>query len=166
MSAEMSRLFRHLTNGVYVIGVVDGEHCNAFTAAWVMQVSFQPLLLALSVNPGHHSYPLLRTGRAFAVSVLSSDQLDLARHFGTQSGRDIDKLAEVTWRAGATGAPILTAAAAYFDCQVVGDTEAGDHRLVIGRVVGGAVLASESRPLIYSDMGNLDGSTTLFPDAF
>jgi flavin reductase (DIM6/NTAB) family NADH-FMN oxidoreductase RutF len=44
-------LFQRLTQGVYVVGVAHEEARNAFTAAWVMQVSFDPLLLALSVNP-------------------------------------------------------------------------------------------------------------------
>ena len=93
--ADLADLFRRLTAGVYVVGVADGGRRNAFTAAWLMQVSFDPLLLALSINPGHASFPLLVGGDGFAVSVLSCDQLDLARHFGTRSGRETDKLAGV-----------------------------------------------------------------------
>ena len=55
MTSSIAALFRTLTQGVYVIGVAHGEERNAFTAAWVMQVSFDPLLLALSINPGHSS---------------------------------------------------------------------------------------------------------------
>ena len=47
-----------------MVGVAHGEVRNAFTAAWVMQVSFDPLLLALSINPHHSSYGLLKEGRA------------------------------------------------------------------------------------------------------
>ncbi len=83
-----------------------------------MQVSFDPLLLALSVNPGHASYPLLVAGGGFTVSVLSHDQLDLARHFGTRSGRETDKLAGIAWRPGRTGAPILVGAVAYLECRL------------------------------------------------
>jgi flavin reductase (DIM6/NTAB) family NADH-FMN oxidoreductase RutF len=70
--------------GVYVVGVAHGEVRNAFTAAWVMQVSFDPLLLALGINPHHSSYRLLNEGRAFSVNVLKKGQLDLAEHFGQQ----------------------------------------------------------------------------------
>ena len=65
MSASIAALFQRLTQGVYVVGVAHGEVRNAFTAAWVMQVSFDPLLLALSINPRHLSYGLLEEGRAF-----------------------------------------------------------------------------------------------------
>jgi flavin reductase (DIM6/NTAB) family NADH-FMN oxidoreductase RutF len=63
MSGSVSALFQRLTAGVYVIGVAHAQTRNAFTAAWVMQVSYEPLLLALSINPNHSSYLLLKEGR-------------------------------------------------------------------------------------------------------
>ena len=87
--------FRRLTQGVYVVGVAGDGRADAFTASWVMQASFDPLLLALSINREHASYPLLQAGRGFVVNVLKQGQLELARSFGTQSGRDRDKLAGV-----------------------------------------------------------------------
>jgi flavin reductase (DIM6/NTAB) family NADH-FMN oxidoreductase RutF len=161
--ADLAGLFRRLTAGVYVVGVADGERRNAFTAAWLMQVSFDPLLLALSVNPGHASFPLLVGGGGFAVSVLSRDQLDLARHFGTRSGRETDKLAGVSWRAGRTGAPILAGAVAYLECRLTGRIPAGDHEIVIARPVAGEILLPDAIPLTYADTGDLDGSRELYP---
>jgi flavin reductase (DIM6/NTAB) family NADH-FMN oxidoreductase RutF len=161
--ADLADLFRRLTAGVYVVGVADGERRNAFTAAWLMQVSFDPLLLALSVNPGHASFPLLVGGGGFAVSVLSRDQLDLARHFGTRSGRETDKLAGVSWRAGRTGAPILAGAVAYLECRLTGRIPAGDHEIVIARPVAGEILLPDAIPLTYADTGDLDGSRELYP---
>jgi flavin reductase (DIM6/NTAB) family NADH-FMN oxidoreductase RutF len=70
MSRSIAALFQRLTQGVYVVGVAHGAVRNAFTAAWVMQVSFDPLLLTLSINPHHSSYRLLKEGRAFSVNVL------------------------------------------------------------------------------------------------
>ncbi len=161
--ADLADLFRRLTAGVYVVGVADGERRNAFTAAWLMQVSFDPLLLALSVNPGHASFPLLVGGGGFAVSVLSRDQLELARHFGTRSGRETDKLAGISWRAGRTGAPILAEAVAYLECRLTGGIPAGDHEIVIARPVAGEILLPNAIPLTYADTGDLDGSRELYP---
>lgn len=64
--------------------------------------------------------------------------------------------------AGRTGAPLLPDALACFDCQAVSDVEAGDHRLVMVRVVDGAVLAPEAQPLIYAATGDLDQSADLY----
>ena len=63
---------------------------NAFTAAWVMQVSYNPLLLALSINPSHSSYLLLKDGQSFSVNVLKKDQLNLGKtlHVAAGTGND------------------------------------------------------------------------------
>jgi flavin reductase (DIM6/NTAB) family NADH-FMN oxidoreductase RutF len=82
---ELASLFRRLTAGVYVVGVAQEERRNAFTAAWVVQVSFKPLLLGLSINPERSSYPLLMEARVFSVNMLRRGKIDLARHFGTPS---------------------------------------------------------------------------------
>lgn len=160
---EIPALFRRLTYGVYVVGVADGEARGAFTAAWVMQASFDPLLLALSINPDNASYPLLHSGGGFTVNVLKRDQQDLAVRFGTRSGRDEDKLAGILWHAGHTGAPILEDALAYFDCELTGSMDAGDHELVLGRVIDGRILAADAEPMGYAETGEMDGSSALYP---
>ena len=159
-------VFRCLTNGVYVIGVSHQGRANGFTAAWVTQVSFEPLLLALSINPSHASYPLLVASGEFVVNVLAQDGLALAARFGTSSGRDADKLTGVAWRAGHGGEPILTDAAAHLECRVVNAIDAGDHRLVVARVVGGSVHRPGARPLRYDQTGDLDGSSAIYPREF
>jgi flavin reductase (DIM6/NTAB) family NADH-FMN oxidoreductase RutF len=159
-------LFRRLTNGVYIIGVSHGNRANAFTAAWVTQVSFEPLLIALSVNPQNFSYDLLQRSRVLVVNVLREGDFETARHFGTQSGREVDKLAGQRWRPGALGAPILEAAAAYLECRVVDSASAGDHELLIGLPVGGEVIDDTATPMSYAETGDLDGSSELYPAAF
>jgi flavin reductase (DIM6/NTAB) family NADH-FMN oxidoreductase RutF len=156
--------FRRLTQGVYVVGVAGDGRADAFTAAWVMQASFDPLLLALSINREHASYPLLHAGRGFVVNVLKRGQLELARSFGTQSGRDRDKLAGVRWRPGRGGAPILEEALAYFDCRLDRSIPAGDHDLALGRVLEARLLDPEAVPLTYAETGDMDGSSALYPE--
>jgi flavin reductase (DIM6/NTAB) family NADH-FMN oxidoreductase RutF len=163
---DISALFHKLTLGVYVVGVAEGDERDAFTAAWVMQTSFDPLLLTLSINPDNASYQLLHAGGGFTVNVLKQGQLDLARRFGLRSGRDEDKLAGIGWRPGRRGAPILENALAYFDCDLTGRMRAGDHELVLGRVMDGKILDRNAAPLSYADTGDMDGSSALYPRKF
>ena len=163
---EISELFHRLSYGVYAIGVADGEKLDAFTAAWVMQVSFDPLLLALSINPDNASYELLHAGGGFTVNVLKQGQLELARRLGTRSGRDEDKLAGIRSHPGRTGAPVLEEALAYFDCELAGRMRAGDHQLVLGRVVDGTILDTRAAPLTYAETGDMDGSSAFYPNRF
>lgn len=163
MSETIAALFKTLTQGVYLIGVTHGEERNAFTAAWVMQVSFDPVLLALSINPLHSSYRLLKEGGAFSVNVLKQGQLDLARRFGDPAREDA--LSEREWTTGRLGLPLLRDGLAFFKCRFLHECPAGDHVLAVGKVVDGKVLDSRAKPLTYGDTGDLDGAAALFPDA-
>jgi Flavin reductase like domain len=100
------------------VGVGHGEAHNAFTAAWVMQVSFDPLLLALSINPRHPSYGLLNESRAFGISVLKESQLDLAGYYG-QPGSADKKLTLTEWTTDRIGLPLLRDALAWFECKAL-----------------------------------------------
>jgi flavin reductase (DIM6/NTAB) family NADH-FMN oxidoreductase RutF len=164
MSSPIATLFKSLTTGVYVVGVAHGEVCNAFTAAFVMQVSYDPLLLALSINPRHSSYGLLKQGGAFSVNVLKKGQLELAALFGGRASAS--KLASTEWTPGRTGVPLLQRSLAWFECQVVGEHRAGDHMVVLGKVIDGRLINSNAEPMIYSDTGAMDGSAALFPADF
>jgi flavin reductase (DIM6/NTAB) family NADH-FMN oxidoreductase RutF len=160
---EVAALFRRLTVGVYVVGVAHEGRRGAFTAAWAMPASFDPPLLVLAASPRNASYPLLRAGGGFALSVLRQGQLELARRFGTRSGRDGDKLAGVDWQPARGGAPVLSDALAHFECELIECRPAGDHDLVVGRVVGGRVLDPTASPMSYAETGEMDGSAALFP---
>lgn len=166
MPARPLDLFRRLSTGVYVVSAAHGGREGAFTAAWLTQVSLEPLLLALSVNPGNTTWELMRDAGAFVINVLRDGQLEHARHFGTTSGRDVDKLAVGAWERRRASAPIFLAAVAWLDCRIQQTVPAGDHRLVIAAVVDGDLLAPDAEPLLYAHTGDMDGSASLFPSAW
>jgi hypothetical protein len=43
---------------------------------------------------------------------------------------------------------------------------AGDHELVLGRVIDGEILAPGAAPMTYAETGELDGSRDLYPRRF
>jgi flavin reductase (DIM6/NTAB) family NADH-FMN oxidoreductase RutF len=159
MIENADALFKHISHGVYVISVNNGQQQNAFTAAWVMQVSFDPLLICFSINPEHYSYKLLEESNVCCISVLNDEQYIEADHFGRPSSKD--KMAGYKWKQTETGAPALADSLAYFDCRVDHFSEAGDHKIVVCNVIGGAVL-NEGQPMLYGDTGDMDGSSELY----
>ncbi len=141
MTYEVADFMQTISTGVYVVGVSDGRRTNAFTASSVVPVSFKPVMVAIAVGNEHASRSVLHSGRAFTISVLKRSQVDVASHFGTVSGRNANKLSEVRWRPGLSGAPILVDALAYVECELASLVSAGDHELALGRVIDGGVLA-------------------------
>jgi len=158
MIENAETLVKQISHGVYVIGVGVGERQNAFTAAWVMQVSFDPLLLAISINPEHYSYQLMKESGVCTVNVLGQGQYAIAEHFGRSAP---DKMTGFQWQQTKTGAPVLSESLAYFDCQVGHYTDAGDHKIAICKVVAAATL-NQGQALLYSQTGNMDGSNGLY----
>ena len=161
MADTLETLFKQITHGVYVVGVCDGKTQNAFTAAWVMQVSFDPLMLAFSINKNHYSYELLKVGEVCTINVLGQDQQVFAEHFGRSDIRD--KMTGFVWQEGKTCAPVLAESLVYFDCKVSHYADAGDHKIAICNVLDAARLNS-GEPLRYNETGDMDGSQDLFPD--
>jgi flavin reductase (DIM6/NTAB) family NADH-FMN oxidoreductase RutF len=141
--------FAALVHGVYVVTTRLEDQANGMTAAWVSQVSLNPLLIMASIAPSRYSHRLIRDSGTFAINVLDSSQVELAKRFGYKSGRKVDKFAGLEWVSGATGAPILPQAYAYFDLKLVDTFSAGDHTLFVGQVVEAKILHPQAQPLVF-----------------
>lgn len=134
---EALRLF---TYGLYAITSGDEQQRNAFTANWVSQVSFDPPLVALSIETDSISLPIIRRTGLFAVNVYSADQRDLAGLLGKSFSKHPEKLESLAFVIGETGCPVLVECMAYVECRVQGEMPAGDSTLLLAQVEGAAVL--------------------------
>src|SRR5688500_19976397 len=91
--------------------------------------------ISVYISKTNFTHDLVHASGVFGIHLLRTDQWDLIRHLGLQSGRKIDKLATIPMREGTTGCPILADAIAAFECRVVSvmDTGASTFFLEIGR---------------------------------
>src|SRR5215470_2569257 len=101
------RALRSFTYGLYAVSCADEDKVNVFTANWLTQVSFEPPLLALSVENDSKSLPMIQRSRKFTVNVLRSGQRELAGKLGKSAIQHPDKLTGVEYTLGANGCPIL-----------------------------------------------------------
>jgi len=143
-----------LAYGVHVIGSrsASGE-LNAMLADWLMQVSFKPRLVALSVENDARTLRFIRETNVFSVNLLhEKDGHHIARQVVMPSeakkvkGRPeemqsliVQKLAGIPYHLHENGCPILEEALGWFTCEVEQFVPVGDHTLVIGRVTDGDV---------------------------
>lgn len=140
---EALRLF---TYGLYAVTTGTRADWSAFTANWCTQVSFEPPLVALSVENDSHSLPIIQASGRFVVNVLAADQRELAGTLGKPYRRHPEKAQGLAVTFTASGAPALTETLAWVECEVQGSMPAGDSTLLLGRVVDAAVLR-QSEPL-------------------
>ncbi|MEW2544893.1 flavin reductase family protein [Streptomyces sp. NPDC047002] len=93
-------------------------------------VSLDPALVGLLPARTSTTWPRIRAAGCFCVNVLAADQEELCRNFAAADpGRW-----RVPHRPGACGAPVLLGALAWFECDVAGEVDAGDHWFVTGAV--------------------------------
>ena len=120
-------------SGVTVVtGTSAGEPvgltCQSFSS-----VSLEPPLVVFIPAKSSRAWPLIQRSGKFCVNFLAADQAELSN---TMASRGTDKFADVKWSPSAeTGSPMLDGALAQVDCTIHAVHEAGDHYLVIGRVV-------------------------------
>jgi flavin reductase (DIM6/NTAB) family NADH-FMN oxidoreductase RutF len=150
--------------GMYVIGSRGPMGRNVMAAHWLMQVSFKPRMVALSLENDARTLANIRETRVFSVNVMGQDSMELVASFLQPAnptkvlGRNvigtapIDKLAGVPHRTMATGCPILRDALAWFECEVEGGLPTGDHTLIVARVTDGGQIHA-GNPLRDDDLG-------------
>jgi 3-hydroxy-9,10-secoandrosta-1,3,5(10)-triene-9,17-dione monooxygenase reductase component len=117
-----------------------GFACQSFAA-----VSLQPPLILFCPSRSSRSWPVIQQVGRFGVNVLSDDQVHVSAAFGASR---TDKFDAVGWTPSPGGAPILDGALAWVEATVEAVHEAGDHHVVIGRVValGGG---GDAPPLLF-----------------
>lgn len=141
--AEDPLALRNLTYGLFVITARESDKDNGCIANTAVQVGANPTRIAISVQMGNLNRELIeRTGK-FNVSVLTEDTpFETIRHFGMQSGRDLNKFADFkSMERSHNGLYYLTEHVnAMFSCEVKEKLDLGSHMLFIGEVTESKVL--------------------------
>lgn len=159
---QLERVMHEMPYGLYILGSKEpAGKVNGMMADWVMQVSFNPRLLAVSFENNSHTLANVRERPHFTVNLLSQDveSMEFARVFAQPfsgakvSGRKGDEATKVHYkldglahRLTLNGCPVLEAAMAWVECEAEQFLPVGDHTLVVGRVLDGRV-EREAEPL-------------------
>jgi flavin reductase (DIM6/NTAB) family NADH-FMN oxidoreductase RutF len=145
-SARFRQVLGHFASGITIITALDGGQPVGLTAQSFSSVSLEPPLVAFFPGKASTSYPGIQRAGVFCVNVLAEDQEALCRTFAVSGG---DKFAGVGFKpAAGTGSPVLADALAWIDCRIETEHDAGDHLIVVGRVVDLEV-SRESKPLLF-----------------
>ncbi|MEV4616916.1 flavin reductase family protein [Kitasatospora sp. NPDC049258] len=142
-----------LASGVSLVTANDPEDGEdvGMTATSFLSVSLEPPLVLVSVRTDSRMDEVLTRAEAWAVSLLDEGQRALASRFAMK-GRLSDRLlfADTPHRPGPwSAAPLIDGALATVECRTEQRVEAGDHVLVLGRVLEARVSGPAGRPLLY-----------------
>jgi flavin reductase (DIM6/NTAB) family NADH-FMN oxidoreductase RutF len=130
---------RMIPYGLYVLTAAHGDHVAAGTVNWVTQASFEPPLVVVGVKTDSHAHALIKDSKAFALNVLGKGQQAMAFTFFKPAEKQGQTISGEPFRAGVTGAPILTNTPAFVECTLEATVEKGDHSVFVGKVVEAGV---------------------------
>lgn len=103
----------------YLITTAYGEIRDGRLVDRVQQCGTAPPMILVAMEKGHPLSPLIRDSRTFALSLLDPNERLLQRVFGPDRRIGEDPFLTYPHKVGLMGAPIVTRAAAWFDCEVV-----------------------------------------------
>ena len=137
-------LFQLINREIWVVTAAAGQDRGGLVATWVSVTSLddeRPVMLA-GIAPNHYTRDLIDRSGAFALHLVTAEQVEVAFHFALGSGRDRDKLAGVDVCKSELGNPIVQKSLAWFDCKVFARQETGDRIFYWADVVASGQLAT------------------------
>ncbi|MCY7395723.1 MAG: flavin reductase family protein [Nocardioides sp.] len=134
-------------SGVTVVTALSEGEPIGLTCQSFASVSLDPPLVLFVAARTSRAWPLIRASGTFCVNILADGQEDLSN---TMASRGTDKYAGVDWTPSPrTGSPVLPGTVGFVDCTVHAVHAAGDHDVVIGRVVD-LDACDGGRPLLFN----------------
>lgn len=145
----------NLSYGVFMVSTKAGEVANGCIINTCIQVASNPVRIAISVLNSNYTCDLIKESGIFAVSILDNDcTFETIKHFGFQSGRDVDKFGNITPPTDCNDVPYLGwQSCAVISGKVVEQHDLGTHTLFIAEVVDAKVL-SDKEPITYAKYQN------------
>ena len=135
-----------LSYGLFVCTAVQGDKINGCIVNTAIQVASEPNSISVAINKANYTHDMVKATGQCNISVISQDAtFDLFKHFGFQSGRDVDKFADypaANYQTSENGIPYITAGTnAYFSLKVEQTVDLGSHPLFICEPVAMEVLS-------------------------
>lgn len=133
-----------LSYGLFVLTTREGEQDNGCIINTAIQAASEPNQMSVCVSKLNHTHDMIQRTGVFNVSVLSQRAgFDLFKHFGFQSGRDVNKFETFAdYARGANGLCYITEGTnAYFSVKIMKMEDLGSHTMFLGEITDMEVLS-------------------------
>lgn len=134
--------------GVTVVTIASEGRLRGMTANSFSSVSLDPALLLVCVDRNASIFPLFEAADAFAVNILTSEQIHVSAAFAAKGEKD-EVMGGQPFSVGPLGSPLLDGVLAWAECRIEHRYDGGDHSIVVGRVQQMEITQAEASPLLY-----------------
>ena len=130
--------------GLYVLTTAEGQFDNGCIINTAIQVTSAPNRILIAVNKQNKTHDMIMASRKFNVSMIAENAtFELFRHFGFQSGNNVDKFAGYTECARSeNGLYYITGQTnAYVSGSVIQTIDMDTHTIFIADVTDAKILS-------------------------
>ena len=153
-TGELRRVMGLFPTGVTVVATRGtGDAPVGLTVNSLTSLSLDPPLLLVCIDREASCHDRLVGAGSFAVSILATDQIDVARRFA-QDPSEV-RFDGVAWRPGATGDPLVEGCTAWVSCTLESVHRGGDHSILVGRVAASGVGEGEALTFYRGEFGSV-----------
>jgi flavin reductase (DIM6/NTAB) family NADH-FMN oxidoreductase RutF len=145
---DLRRVMSVIPTSVAVLAIRSTDTVHATTVSSLASVSLEPPLVSVCLSNESRMLELVRDAKAFALSVLASDQDPVASRFADSRAPGAGQFSGLPHHMGPFG-PVIEGAAAWIGCSVEGMQKWGDHHIVIGHVSHAEAIGR--RPIVRHD---------------
>jgi 3-hydroxy-9,10-secoandrosta-1,3,5(10)-triene-9,17-dione monooxygenase reductase component len=129
-----------IPSGLYIVTTTQEGKTAAMLGSWIQQAAFDPPAVTIAVAKGRYIESFLTPGSPLVVNVLEKGQGKIMGHFSKSFEPGADPLAELPTGDAPSGQRYLQEAIAYIDAEVVSSVDAGDHSIILAKLVAGSKL--------------------------
>ncbi len=141
-----NKVMHNISYGLFVLTAKDGDKENGCIINTLQQVTTTPNQVTITVNKDNLTHDLVMKTGVFNVSVLSEKAMfDVFKHFGFQSGRDVDKFADFPKETAENGLPYVAKGTnCFLSAKVISTIDLGTHTLFLAEVTDGKCLTDDA----------------------
>ncbi|KKZ70891.1 flavin reductase family protein [Streptomyces showdoensis] len=156
--AEFSAFTEQLDSPMYVVTAASPGGRGGCLVGFASQCSIDPPRFVVWLSTANHTYRVARAAEHLTVHLLHRGDRATAELFGGETGDRTDKFAELSWRPGEGGSPVLDSLSTWFTGRIHARIEGGDHvGFLLAPVAAGSSGSGASAPLLrYRELRDLD----------
>jgi flavin reductase (DIM6/NTAB) family NADH-FMN oxidoreductase RutF len=132
---QFRSVMRRLAGGVSIITAGQGNNITGMTVTSLTSLSAFPPRLLVSINRQASSFALIDRHRLFGVTILGSDQHEIAGRFSNSRLKGNQRFEGIAWSRGSSGVPLLGHSLATIECQVEEIIERHSHGIIVGSLL-------------------------------
>ncbi|MGI0072349.1 MAG: flavin reductase family protein [Nitrosotalea sp.] len=143
---------RYFLTGVSMITSTGSNGQNVMAAEWTMQISYNPMLIAVSIHEGATTLKNIKETKEFGVNVSSEKQTTAVSISGGYSRKEVDKLSIldsfILIKSKKIKSPLIAGCVINAECKLFTTKRIGDHTMIVGKVVS-IKYDKTKKPLVY-----------------